>query len=581
MNCGRIARLLLTGLLCLSFPAHAVSRIDIRIGEVRHPAALIKNVSVTMDKHGRWHGKAGSAQGVFDQLAKELALPVTLNKGTVDGHAEFAGVDTQLQRVKISANVRDVAFSDVAGLHAGEKVGGRISLDAENSSEGWKWRGELDWQHGEVFWQPLYFPAGGHVLKARGVLASGVMEVEEGSLLLRGIGQVAFHGRYHLNDKVAAQLDFSAKGLQAGQGYELLAKPFLDKTALGNLEAAGQVDIQGRLAGGELQTLRLALNDFDMADKNGQFAFYKVKADVPWMLKSPTRASLHFEGGHVLNISLGRTDLSAGLDGWLLSIPEGQVPLLDGVLALRNVYLARVDGEWEGHLGARLSPVSMAEFSHAMGWPRMEGKLEVSAPLATYAGGRLNTDGEIKLGVFDGTITLADLSLQNLLGLAPRLNTDIRMRNLDLDLLTHTFSFGTMSGRLDGDVENLELSSWKPVKFDANFRSSPGSYPKKISQRAVQNISALGGAGASAAIQRSFLRFLENFNYGKIGLSCRLRNGVCAMDGLEPAQSGYVIVKGSGIPAITVLGYNRSVSWGELLSRLQRITEGNVQPVIR
>ncbi len=61
----------------------------------------------------------------------------------------------------------------------------------------------------------------------------------------------------------------------------------------------------------------------------------------------------------------------------------------------------------------------------------------------------------------------------------------------------------------------------------------------------------------------------------------RMRNGVCAMDGVEPAQSGYVIVKGSGIPAITVLGYNRSVSWGELLDRLRRITAGNASPVIK
>jgi hypothetical protein len=60
-----------------------------------------------------------------------------------------------------------------------------------------------------------------------------------------------------------------------------------------------------------------------------------------------------------------------------------------------------------------------------------------------------------------------------------------------------------------------------------------------------------------------------------------LRNGICQMDGVEPAKSGYVIIKGSGIPAITVLGYNRSVSWGELLERVQRITQGNAKPIIK
>jgi hypothetical protein len=201
--------------------------------------------------------------------------------------------------------------------------------------------------------------------------------------------------------------------------------------------------------------------------------------------------------------------------------------------------------------------------------------------MVTYSGAHLDVDGTIYFSAFDGLFTIANLEMDDPLGLAPRLRADVRMRNFDLDLLTRTFSFGAITGRLDGDVTGLELSRWKPVKFDASVRSAAGKYPKKISQRAVENISSLGGAGAAAAIQRSFLRFLKEFNYERIGLSCRLRNGVCAMDGVEPSQSGYVIVKGSGIPAITVMGYNRSVSWGELLERVQRITQGNAKPVIK
>ena len=48
----------------------------------------------------------------------------------------------------------------------------------------------------------------------------------------------------------------------------------------------------------------------------------------------------------------------------------------------------------------------------------------------------------------------------------------------------------------------------------------------------MQNITALGGPGAAAAIQRSFLGFFERFGYRRIGLSCVLRGDVCAMDGL-------------------------------------------------
>ena len=119
------------------------------------------------------------------------------------------------------------------------------------------------------------------------------------------------------------------------------------------------------------------------------------------------------------------------------------------------------------------------------------------------------------------------------------------------------------------------------MQFDADFRDSPGRYPKKISQRAVENITALGGAGAAAAIQRSFLRFFDEFNYSDIGLSCKLRGDVCEMGGVSSTPQGYVIVKGSGIPAITVLGYNRIVGWNELLDRLKRVTSGNTKAIVR
>ncbi len=125
------------------------------------------------------------------------------------------------------------------------------------------------------------------------------------------------------------------------------------------------------------------------------------------------------------------------------------------------------------------------------------------------------------------------------------------------------------------------MLNWKPVKMDAKVQSSAGKYTKKISQRAVENISSLGGAGAAAAVQRSVLRFFENFNYSTLGLSCKLRNDTCEMSGVESTQGGYVIVKGSGIPAITVLGYNKTVGWSELLGRIKRVTDGNTKAIVK
>jgi hypothetical protein len=188
----------------------------------------------------------------------------------------------------------------------------------------------------------------------------------------------------------------------------------------------------------------------------------------------------------------------------------------------------------------------------------------------------LSVAGEVKAKLFDGLIVARDLVLENPFGPAPRLMTDISMQALDLDLLTRTFSFGNITGRIDAKVAGLELSNWRPVRFDARFASSAGDYPRRISQTAVQNLSSLGGTDAVGAIQRSLLRFFEQFGYSEIGLSCKLEFGVCTMGGIADSAQGYTIVKGGGIPSITVMGYNRNVGWEELITRLKRVTQGNM-----
>jgi hypothetical protein len=130
-------------------------------------------------------------------------------------------------------------------------------------------------------------------------------------------------------------------------------------------------------------------------------------------------------------------------------------------------------------------------------------------------------------------------------------------------------------------LDGLELANWRAVKFDARVGSSPGSYSKRISQRAVENIAALGGGSAAVAIQRTALRFFDEFGYSRIGWRCKLRNGVCEMSGLESRGDGYVIVEGGGVPAITVMGYNQAVDWEELISRLARVTREGSTPLIK
>jgi hypothetical protein len=125
-----------------------------------------------------------------------------------------------------------------------------------------------------------------------------------------------------------------------------------------------------------------------------------------------------------------------------------------------------------------------------------------------------------------------------------------------------------LSGRIDG----LRLFNWAPVAFDARLYTPPNDRSRhRISQRAVENIGSIGGGGAgvTAALSSGFLRFFDDFNYERLGISCRLENDVCAMDGVAPAPNGgYYLVKGRGLPRIDVIGSSRRVDWPRLVRQL-------------
>ncbi len=92
----------------------------------------------------------------------------------------------------------------------------------------------------------------------------------------------------------------------------------------------------------------------------------------------------------------------------------------------------------------------------------------------------------------------------------------------------------------------------------------------------MENIGSIGGGGAgvTAALSSGFLRFFDDFNYDRLGISCRLQNEVCVMDGVAPAANGnYYLVKGKGVPRIDVIGSSRRVDWPRLVEQLLAATE--------
>jgi hypothetical protein len=504
----------------------------------------------------------------------------------LDGSLRLIGNDTGLNSVATDLDLANVGFSDTSGLHASEKLRGTLNLQASRREALWNWSGAIVWQSGDLFWQPLYLK-GGSTLTASGSLDKVTLNINQAEMDFQDGGHLELSGQINLAKRELQECKAQGKNLSLDKLFAEYAKPFISNATLSAATMQGRADIDWLYKQGATLSLLLNLKDAGFSDTAGRFSLQGLNSIIDWQPTSPRHTTINYSDGSLFGIKLAAGQVDLNMDGLKFNVAKADFPILGGKFELRDFNLhseaiGKKAAEWHWQFAASLSRISMEEFSQSAGWPKMLGTLAGRIPKVSYEGNEINVDGALLFNMFDGTVVASQLKLSDPFGPAPGLSGNVNMRDLDLDLVTRTFSFGNMLGRIDVDVNNLELQNWQPARFEARIFSSAGNYPKKISQKAVQNISALGGGGAAAALQRSFLSFFENFGYDRIGWSCMLRNGVCTMGGVEDGNSAaYAIIKGGGIPAITVMGYNRNVSWNELVTRLKRVIQNNVQPVVK
>ena len=604
LRCGRAA---------LSFEGLTCHDAELRVAGKRMPAVLDlemnlrsgrTHLAATLGQGGRvdvLHDDDGSVRAALAQVPAEglLALlqswspeiaraardfkPVGQASGEIDWTRAGAGASRLGARLRLAG----AGFGTADGLRAAENIDLALAVDARQSGDTWHWQTNVDWQQGAAYLHPLYLEAGPK-LSARGQLAGKQVRVEHAELALEGVRRLSATATANLDALDGASIALALDGADLALIGPRWIAPLLAPASADRLRFAGHISGALRLRQGRVQAVEGVLEDAGVslggAENGAGVALGPVAGKVSWAPGVRSRARLEVGGGRWEKLTLGAFVIDAELADDAVQFARTSIPVLDGALVLDGLSLSRGQSGWQGSGSVVIEPVSMPALTAALELPPMSGVLSASLPGLRVSPGEIALDGALVISVFDGYLHATGLRLREPFGVASHLSADIEARHIDLAQLTETFSFGSITGFVDADVRGLELARWRPVGFDARIVSSPGDYGRRISQRAVENIGALGGAGAMAAIQRSLLRVFDTFGYSELGLHCRLAGGVCLMDGIEGgarADGGFVIVRGGGVPALDVIGYNRRVDWDELVNRLQRVIAENVSPELR
>ena len=538
---------------------------------------------------GRWRialDASGTSIEALAATAARLGFATPAFTGVLAMRLEARGQSANLAAARFELSLQDGAGSNAAGTAAAEGLVLAVhgTLRAAEAGFAFELGGTAD--GGEIYLEPVYasleqhplsFTLHGQAQTDRVVLDT--LEFEQRDTVRgRGRATLAYlEGTGWVAD--AVQLTLLEAALPGA--YEVLLQPFLAGTALNDLQTAGTLRAKIEIENAQLARAELEFLDVHLDDREDRLAVYGLGGVLSWPPAAGETPSpplpIAWSGGFLYGIPLGaaRLEFESSAGRWRLARPA-RIPLLDGALEIAALEFGDfAAGDEALHFDAALAPVSMRELARVLEWPPLSGQLSGRIPTLSYEHGVLVLGGDLAAEVFSGTVSVRNLRIQRPLEPLARLTADVELRGLELAEVTAALAFGLMTGRLDGYVRGLEMIAWRPVAFDARLHTPEGDRSRRrISQRAIDNIANLGGSSAGA-LGTGFLRFFDEFSYAAFALGCRLENDVCHMSGLEPRDAGYVILRGSGLPRIDVLGFASRVSWSALVQQLGAIMESD------
>lgn len=520
--------------------------------------------------------------------------------GRAAGEFRATGTGDDLRTAGADLAIESLDFSDAVGALAGEKVAGTVVVDATAGPSGrMPARGRIALTAGQAYADPVFLDFGAHRvdLAFDGALdtAAGRFDADRFALdhadVLKagGSATVDFAGETFLP---SARIRIDALAL--ANALPAYVQPYLVGTSFKDIAGSGAIHGEVDIEDGLPTHAALDLEGVSFGSAGSAVSLEGLGGRLNWYDDASRTAlagniddslfesRLAWKEGRLWGLELGPATLPFTTTGRHFRLIEPvTLPIFDGGLAIGTLRVRHAGTpEMYVRFDAELLPISVSLLSRAFGWPEFQGTLEGRIPGLQLDRGTVTLDGALEARVFDGRVEVRDLRLQDPLGKYPRLFANIGIDNLDLELVTRTFEFGTITGRLSGYVSDLETFGWMPEAFDAALFTPPGDRSKhRISQRAVTNLSSIGGGsggGVAAALQGGFLRFFDDFRYDRLGLTCRLANDVCDMGGVLPAPGGYYIVKGAGLPRIDVIGSQSRVAWTTLVRQLGAIMESEI-----
>lgn len=484
-------------------------------------------------------------------------------------------------RARLDLTVHGLDFANRAGDVAGSGIAFTLAADAQREAAGWRWQAALDWPAGELRFDP-WRRAGGVRVNASGLLMPALLEIEQAHLAVDKLGALTASLRWDRDRGEAREWGLVSERIDLAATLREWLQPWLAGLGFPAWRAEGDILFAAEWRDGGLQRFFAGLEKATLADSTGYLELAGLEAMIPWEAAGTSEAVISVASGRFGDLPLDAFRIPLRLEGATARIDNLVAPMLDGRFEIERLHLEKSGDDWRAEFAGGIEGVSMPKLSRALKLPVMAGAINARVPRIAYADKVLSMDGALGIEVFDGGLIVHQLRVLDPFSKDRHLLVDVTALGLDLGMLTRTFAFGSVEGRFDAHLRDLELAGWQPLRFDARIESTPGEHPRLLSLGALKDITALGDPAEGKTIRSLPERSIGGFAYNRIGLGCTLHEGVCHLSGIAGRDEAnkVVIMEGSGLPSINIIGYNRRIAWEALVERFREVLAGRPGYVI-
>jgi len=533
------------------------------------------------------------------EMSAEKIVYGDKNSWQVSAAAAQASASAEIaagQPAKIAGRFASAAvkFASADGARLGEnlRVAGSFAVRADPASRSIAVDGELRADGGEILWGKFFAdlkePQPRLEISADYQRGLDRLECRRCRFSFARIGAIDVSGTVErISASPELRLQARSANFSPGGFFDLLLRPsfhreypLLDRLALG-----GALDFDWRIEGGG-QNLSIA---GDLALENGSLGAegwqigpiaLTLPLQISWPQKMPAIAPparygvLAVEGARFGDERVGKIAAAIGLANNALIFPQTvRAEIFGGAVAIAALRWPDVVNEPKQlSFSAELKNLRLDRLTPALGWPAFGGTLSGSIPEVQSSGGALRTSGEIRAAVFGGEARLSKLEIENPFSSLAALRLDARLAGIDLEQVTQTFSFGRISGILEGSIGNLVIVDGQPAAFEIDLHSVERGKEQRISVEALNKITVLSSGASAGALYGGLAGFFDNFGYSRLGFKARLKNDRLALRGVESRGDEEFLVVGSFLPPrVNVVSHTQEIAFSELLHRLQRI----------